>query len=61
MLSRFTVSVFVVRKKSSEMIDKIMEHWAGAAFGVMEAILTNNSGEFSSNEMREVARIFNIL
>ena len=38
----------------------IMSCWVGAAFGVMETILTDNGGEFSSDEMREVASVLNI-
>lgn len=60
MWSRFTVSVFVRRKRTSEIIDKIMMHWVGAAFGVMGAIMSDNGGEFSSDEMREVASILNV-
>ena len=60
MFSRFTVSVFIDRKKPGVIIDKIITHWIGAAFGVMEAILTDNGGEFSNDEVREVASILNI-
>ena len=60
MWSRFSVSVFINRKKSSEVIDKIMTCWVGAAFGVMESILTDNGGEFNSDEMREVCSILNV-
>ena len=60
MRSRFTVSVIVVQKKPSEKIDKIMRHWVGAAFGVMQAILTDIGGEFLSDEMREMASILNV-
>lgn len=59
MWSRLTVSVFIDRKLSSEVIDKLMVHWIGV-FGVMEAILTDNGGEFNSHEMREVASILNV-
>lgn len=54
------MSVFIERKKPGEVIDKIMTHWVGAGFGVMEAILTDNGGEFSSDETREVASILNV-
>ena len=60
MWSRFTVSVFIKRKKPSVVVDKIMMHWVGAGFGVMEAIMSDNGGEFSSEETREVASILNI-
>ena len=36
-----------------------MQHWIGAGFGVMEGILSNNGGQFSSEETREVARLLN--
>ena len=60
MFTRFTVSVFVERKTPSEIIDKIMLHWVGAGFGVMEGILTDNGGEFSSDETREVCSVLNV-
>ena len=37
-----------------------MLHWVGAGYGIMESILTDNGGEFSSKETREVASILNI-
>ena len=37
-----------------------MLHWVGAGYGIMESILTDNGGEFSSEETREVASILNI-
>ena len=60
MWSRFTVSVFINRKTPNEIIDKIMMHWIGAGFGVMESVFTDNGGEFSSEETREVSSILNI-
>ena len=61
MFTRFTVSVFVERKKPSEILDKIMIHWVGAGFGVMEGILTDNGGEFNSDETREVCSVLNVV
>lgn len=60
MWSRYTVSVFIQRKKTTEVIEKIMSHWIGI-FGVMGAIMTDNGGEFNSEEMREVASILNVM
>ena len=37
-----------------------MLHWMGT-FGIMGALMTDNSGEFSSDEMRELMSIFNVL
>ena len=57
--SRLMVSVFIERKKPGEVIE-IMTHWIGTGFGVMEAILTDNWGELSSDETKEVASSLNI-
>ena len=59
MWSRYTVSVFIDRKRPSDFIDRMMTHWIGK-FGIMRAVLTDNGGEFNSNEMREVESILNI-
>ena len=47
MWSRYTLSIFVNRKKPSHIIDALMTHWIGK-FGVMGALMTDNGGEFSS-------------
>ena len=36
-----------------------MKHWIGI-FGVMQAVLTDNGGEFTSDEIREVMSILNV-
>ena len=59
MWSRYKVSVFIDRKRPSDIIDRMMTHWIGK-FGIMRAVLTDNGGEFNSNEMREVESILNI-
>ena len=55
-----TNSVFIDCKKPSDVIDNIMLHWVGAGFGIMKSILTDNGGEFSSDEMREVCNILKV-
>ena len=60
MWSHLTVYLLVKGKKPGEVIEKIMTHLIGTEFDVMKAILTDNGGEFSSDEIREVARILNI-
>ena len=57
--SRYTISIFTPRKRSCDVINALMQGWI-AVFGVMEAILTDNGGEFGSNEMREVMSILNV-
>ena len=59
MWSRYTVSIFIDSKQPSNVIDALMTHWIGR-FGVMGALMTDNGGEFNSNEMREVASILNV-
>ena len=41
------------------MINALMKHWIDI-FGVMQAVLTDNGGEFTSDEMREVMSILNV-
>ena len=60
MFSRLSISTFISRKRPSDVIDKIMTCWMGAGFGGMEAILTDNGGEFNADEIREVASILNV-
>ena len=59
MWSRYTMSMFINRKKTSCVIDALMKNWVGV-FGVMGSLLTDNGGEFSSDEMREITSILNI-
>ena len=59
MWSRYTISVFINRKRPSEVINALMQNWVGV-FGVMVSILTDNGGEFNSDEMREVMSILNV-
>ena len=50
----------LVDMERKKPIDSIMHHWIGAGFGVMEGILSENGGEFSSKEPREVASLLNL-
>ena len=59
MWSRYTISVFIDRKRSNDVINAVMQHWIGI-FGVMGSIMTDNGGEFSSDEMREIMSILNV-
>ena len=60
MHTRFTRSVLVDRKLSSGIIDKIMKDWV-AIFGVPSRLLSDNGGEFTSNEIREVSSYLNVV
>lgn len=57
--SRYTQAVFINRKKPSDVIDNIMNQWIGT-FGVMDEILSDNGGEFNSEETRDVASVLNL-
>lgn len=59
MWSRLTISVFLSRKRPQDVIDKILQYWVGS-FGIMKSILSDNGGEFSSDEMRHVSGILNV-
>ena len=59
MWSRYTISVFINRKRPSHVIKALMQRLVGV-FGVMGVIMTDNEGEFSSDEMREVMSILDV-
>lgn len=59
MWSRYTVSMFISHKKPSNVIDALMKNWVGV-FGVMGSLMTDNGGEFNSDETREITSILNI-
>ena len=59
MFSRFSVSVFVERKRAWDILENIMQSWIGAEFGVLEGILSDNGGDFTADEIREVCSILN--
>ena len=60
MWSRLTQSVIIERKEPREIIDKFMIKWVGV-FGIPEAILNDNGGEFTAEEIREFKSILNVI
>ena len=60
MHTRYTRSVIIDRKESKGVLDKIMKEWIGI-FGVPSKLLTDNGGEFTSQEMREVMSFLNVV
>ena len=60
MWSRLTISCFIDRKKPREVIDKLMGKWI-AYYGVMGAVLNDNGGEFTGDEIKEVKDILNVV
>ena len=59
MHSRYIQSVWVPRKSSRDILDAIIESWCGV-FGMMKIMLSDNGGEFTSEEIREVTSFLNI-
>ena len=59
MFSRYTAATLVKRKKPEEIIEAIIKDWI-AVFGVMKKILSDNGGEFNSEEIRSVESLLNI-
>ena len=60
MHTRYTRSVIINRKESKGVLDKIMKEWIGI-FGVPKKLLTDNGGEFTSEEIREVMSFLNVV
>ena len=44
---------------SSNVLNALMQKWIGV-FGIMGSIMTDNGGEFSSDEIREVMSVLNV-
>ena len=59
MWSRLTVSTLLVRKTPSEVINSVMQNWI-AYYGVPQAILNDNGGEFTAEEIRELKSMLNV-
>ena len=59
MWSRLTQSVIIARKEPREVIDKFMIKWVGV-FGIPGAVLNDNGGEFTAEEIREFKSILDI-
>ena len=59
MWSRYSVSVFVRSKQPKEIVDKIMAKWI-SIFGVMNGLMSDNGGEFTGDELKEVASILDV-
>ena len=60
MHTRLTVSVRLNSKRPSETIEKIMQKWV-AYYGLMGAILSDNGGEFTAEELTEMKSMLDIV
>ena len=59
MWSRYSASIFIKNKHPQSVIDQLMKRWI-STFGTMGAIFTDNGGEFSNEEVREIASILGV-
>ena len=57
--TRYTQAIFIDRKLATVVIDSIMIVWV-SVFGVMKRLLSDNGGEFTADETREVASILDV-
>ena len=56
---RLTILVIIERKKPREVVDATCKHWK-AYFGTPAAILSDNGGEFTGEEIVEMKHLLNI-
>ena len=59
MFTRFTMATLINRKQPSQVINALLKKWIGI-FGIMGKVLTDNGGEFSADEIKDVASLLNI-
>ena len=59
MFTRYSISALIPRKLPSCVINKVMTNWI-SIFGVMEKMMFDNGGEFTAQEMTEVASYLNV-
>ena len=59
MWTRYSISIYIKNKQPQSVIDHLMKRWF-SVFGKMKAILSDNGGEFSNEEMREIASILDL-
>ena len=59
MWSRYTLSVFIDRKKPCNIIAALMTERI-AKFGVMKGLMLDNGVEFNADEVREITSVLNV-
>ena len=57
--SRYTMSVYITRKSPQLVIDGLMKRWI-SVFGTMKGLISDNGGEFTADEIKEVASILGV-
>ena len=59
LFSRFTIATVISRKKPANVIDAVFKYWI-TYFGTPGKVMTDNGGEFTGEEMREVTSVLNV-
>ena len=59
LFSKFSVATLIDNKMSSTIVNEFIVIWV-SVFGIPNAVLTDNGGEFSNEEFRSMAECFNI-
>ena len=57
--SRYTMSVFIAKNLPQLVIDNLMKRWI-AIFGTMKGLMSDDGGEFTADEMKEVASMLGV-
>ena len=57
--SRYTMSVYIAKKLPQLVIDCLMKRWI-SIFGTMKGLMSDNGGEFTADEIKEVASILGV-
>jgi len=58
--SRLSIARRIYRKFQYEVVQAFMTGWLGAGYGVPEEIMVDNGGEFTGEELMEMASVLNI-
>ena len=57
--SRYSMSVYIAKKQPQLVIDNLMKRWI-SVFGRMKSLISDNGGEFTAEEFKEVASILGV-
>ena len=57
--SRYSMSVYINKKQPQLVIDNLMKRWI-SVFGRMNSLISDNGGEFTAEEFKEVASLLGV-
>ena len=59
MFTRYTMATLITRKQPSQATNALLKRWVGI-FGIMGKVLTDNGGEFSADEIKDVGSLLDV-